>query len=440
MSRLTLTGAGGGPPPAAATPLIFEVDTRNTGTSDDDQFTMPTTGSYDVDWGDSSTESISSAAPTHTYASEGVYDITISNVSAPFDPLKFANGGDKAKLTNIKQWGSTLDLWTSSGFSTAFWSCTNLDISATDIPDTSAVTSFYFAFYNCTSLTSTNEFETDSVTNMGYAFSNCTSLTTGPTLSTGSVTDFEKMFRGCTSLTSVPAYALTNATTTLDMFANCTAITSFPAGLLSSAPSNLTNMSNMFNNCESVTSFPSEWNFSVATNISAIFGDCTDLASLPSGWDFDNVTNLSNMVRSCTSLTSFPAYSFDSATSYYFLLYGCSGISTLPNFPNSDNVTNFGYAFGGMGSINMPSSYGGTDELDMSAMTDGEGCFSGSTIPTSGTQGYDALLVYLEANNQNNSVTFHGGSSKYTGGSSAATARADLISDHSWTITDGGTV
>jgi hypothetical protein len=435
MSRLTLTGAGGGPPPAAATPLIFEVDTRNTGTSDDDQFTMPTTGSYDVDWGDSSTESISSAAPTHTYASEGVYDITISNVSAPFDPLKFANGGDKAKLTDIKQWGNQ-DLWTSSGFSTAFWSCTNLDISATDIPDTSAVTSFYFAFYNCTSLTSTNEFVTDDVTNMGYAFSSCTSLTTGPTLSTGSVTDFEKMFRGCTSLTSVPAYDLTNATVVTDMFANCTAITSFPADLLSSAPSNLTNMSNMFNNCESVTSFPSEWNFSVATNISAIFGDCTALTSLPSGWDFDNVTNPSNMVRFCTSLTSFPAYTFAAATTYSFLLYGCSGISTLPNFPNSDQVTDFSYAFGGMGSINMPSSYGGTDELDMSNMTDGSGCFSGSTLPTTGTQGYNDLLVWLEGYNGNSSVTFHGGSSTYSG-TLATNARADLIADHSWSITDG---
>ena len=43
----------------------------------------------------------------------------------------------------------------------------------------------------------------------------------------------------------------------------------------------------------------------------------------------------------------------------------------------------------------------------------------------------------MEANNNNSSVTFHGGTAEYWSGD-AATARAALIADHSWSFTDGG--
>jgi len=56
------------------------------------------------------------------------------------------------------------------------------------------------------------------------------------------------------------------------------------------------------------------------------------------------------------------------------------------------------------------------------------------------TATYDDLLVNWEAQAVNNSVSFNGGNSTYTSGSAAATARQALIDDHSWTITDGGTV
>jgi len=48
-------------------------------------------------------------------------------------------------------------------------------------------------------------------------------------------------------------------------------------------------------------------------------------------------------------------------------------------------------------------------------------------------------LVRFEATNSN-TVTLGAGGSQYTAGSAAALARAALIADHSWTITDGGAV
>ena len=61
--------------------------------------------------------------------------------------------------------------------------------------------------------------------------------------------------------------------------------------------------------------------------------------------------------------------------------------------------------------------------------------FFGVTLPTAT---YDALLVAWEAQSVQNNVNFSGGNSTYTLSSAAATARAALISDHTWTITDGG--
>lgn len=52
------------------------------------------------------------------------------------------------------------------------------------------------------------------------------------------------------------------------------------------------------------------------------------------------------------------------------------------------------------------------------------------------TTDYNALLVTIEANNQNNNVPFHFGNSKHSG--AGTVARAALIADHGDTITDGG--
>jgi surface protein len=73
---------------------------------------------------------------------------------------------------------------------------------------------------------------------------------------------------------------------------------------------------------------------------------------------------------------------------------------------------------------------------DVSSVTNMISMFLDVTLSTAN---YDALLVGWEAQAVQNNVTFSGGNSTYTAASAAATARAALIDDHSWTITDGGT-
>jgi len=105
--------------------------------------------------------------------------------------------------------------------------------------------------------------------------------------------------------------------------------------------------------------------------------------------------------------------------------------ATFPNV-NVSNVTNFQQTWY---NVTFTDSF---PALNMGSMTNGTLCFNSGGIED--VASYDALLVALETNNQNGPLTFHGGNkSKYTAAvSAAATARAALIADHTWTITDGG--
>jgi surface protein len=68
----------------------------------------------------------------------------------------------------------------------------------------------------------------------------------------------------------------------------------------------------------------------------------------------------------------------------------------------------------------------------------GANMLNGTTLSTSN---YDSLLIGWESQAVNDSVSFHGGNAKYSGAPfPAEAARAALIADHSWAITDGGPV
>jgi len=66
-------------------------------------------------------------------------------------------------------------------------------------------------------------------------------------------------------------------------------------------------------------------------------------------------------------------------------------------------------------------------------LTDGDSMFLGNTINTTR---YSQLLVDMDANNNNLNVPFHGGNSKYN--SIGYIGRHNLITNKTWTITDGG--
>lgn len=133
---------------ASGVPFISTWNTEEAGTSNNVQISLPLLngGSYDfvVDWGDSNQDTITAwddAAKTHTYASSGNYNVTITGV---IEGWQFNNGGDRLKLSNIEGWG-TLKLTTVG----AFYGCENMTCNAVDALDVSGTTQLNYTFRSC---------------------------------------------------------------------------------------------------------------------------------------------------------------------------------------------------------------------------------------------------------------------------------------------------
>jgi hypothetical protein len=133
--------------------FIIEVDTTKAGTpSDQFQFTGAE-GDYDVVAKQNdivvATFNDLSGEQTITLPSSGVYVLEVKSKEVNgFNRINFNNGGDKLKITDIKQWGEVV--W--SSFFTSFRGCANLLATATDIPDLSSVTDIRLMFFSAISV------------------------------------------------------------------------------------------------------------------------------------------------------------------------------------------------------------------------------------------------------------------------------------------------
>lgn len=180
------------------TGFVFDVDTtQSRGSSTQYQLPLSGAGTTNilVDWGDGSTDTITSAtdaAKLHTYSSGGVYTITITGT---LETYLVNNDADKLKLKEIKNWGNGNGLTLASTNGSFFYNANNMTCSATDQPtitttnfqqlfrncfnvvsgignfDISSVTSLLFAFYRATSFNEDlSKWDVSNVTNFGYCF------------------------------------------------------------------------------------------------------------------------------------------------------------------------------------------------------------------------------------------------------------------------------
>ena len=179
-------------------PFISTWKTDNPGTSNSTSITIPTTGggyNYDVDWDDDGTydQTGITGDVTHDYGTAGTYTIRIRGA---FPRIYFNGSGDREKLLDISQWGTIA--WTS--MEAAFLSCVNLNISATDVPNLSGVTSMASMFFGCSNLdgpANIGTWNTGTVTNMRSMFFGADAFNKLiGTWNTAAVTDMTSMFFG----------------------------------------------------------------------------------------------------------------------------------------------------------------------------------------------------------------------------------------------------
>ena len=301
MVRLGLGGGGG----AVTEPeFVIQVKTDNEGDSNDNQFKLPWNGTYDVDWGDGTSDSGVTNTQTHTYSSAGNYDIKITPVSGAVR-IEFDNGGDRKKLLDIKNWGSCE--WTT--MHRAFKGCEKLEgLSAMDVPN----------FTNCTD--TSNMFENSSNFSGNGAMNSW---------DMSNITNTRAMFKSTSFNSPIGNWDMSNVTVLTSRYSGMFEMSLFNQDVSSWDVSNVTNMTDLFARCpfnqpindwdvSSVTTFGTggnvsgtfgpdfnqpldRWDVSNVTEMKGMFYGATSFNQDISGWDISNVTNMSLMFHGCRS-------------------------------------------------------------------------------------------------------------------------------------------
>lgn len=417
--------------------FIMEIDTTEAGSASD-TFVLPTTGSgYNatVEWGDGNEEVISGTPGnvTHVYDSPGTYTITIvENAAGGFPRIYFANGGDKAKLSKIEQWGEIK--WTS--MDTAFRGCTNVVCEALDAPDLSGATSCYRMFQTCNSLTTIAvTWDVSTITNMGNMFKACSSLESLDVSGwdTSNVTTMAEMFSGCVDLLTLDLDTSWD-TSSLELagllFGGCASLDSIDVSGWD--VSLVTDMASMFEGCTSLAPLDvSNWTPIASLSMDSMFAACAALTTLDvSDWDVGTVTTMASMFDGCVLLETLDVSTWDvgEVTDLNRMFKGCAELITLDvSGWDTADVTDMSYTFKNCTILNVDVS-----AFDITSLTDATELMYGSAFNQTN---YDALLPAWEAYATSN-VVFHAGTAEY-GAGSPTTARAALVG-RSWTITDGG--
>jgi surface protein len=330
LSSTSLTGS-------AVSAFVFGIDTANisAGSSTSTQFKLPLTTSTGldavVDWGDSTTDTITvynAAEVTHTYASSGTYTISITGTLPGF---RFVNAGDKLKIINISSWG-VLDITTNS----VFRGCTNLTCSATDAP-TITSTSLVSTFLSCTNFNGNiGNWDVSAVTNMGSMFQSATAFNQNiGSWDVSAVTNMTSMFNGATAFNNGGSSSIGNWNTSL-----------------------VTIMSSMFRSATAFNQPIGTWNTSLVTNMDSVFNSATAFNQNIGAWNVEAVTNIV-FFMSAKSSANYSAANLDaiyngwstqsvqpnltiSFGSIKYTAAGQTGRDTLDNAPNNWTITDGG--------------------------------------------------------------------------------------------------
>ena len=293
---------------------------------------------------------------------------------------------------------------------------------------------------------------TSGITSLNSAFRGTSGMTslnlTG--WNTSAVTTFYRMFYYCDELTQIVGLNglnATAATTVKEMFIG-TQNLDFGAGATTNFGSNWgPNLGNCtdFHSCFYTNGnttpgtdppYVSNWDMSAATTIYQMFYTCKHSGSLDvSSWD----------VTSLTGTGIYRAFQNNTSTSLNVSSWELSGgiTSAFESFRGS-SVTALAFTDSNNDFSAVTTWYRSMYSSSVTSLTfDGSVSFAGTTTMQDmmvntgiSTANYDALLLRLDATN-NNAVVAHFGSSEYTGGGAVATARASLVTK-GWTITDGG--
>jgi surface protein len=369
------------------TSFVTTWKTDNSGVSASNQITIPTssglTYNYDVDWGDSSSDTGLTGDATHTYATPGTYTVTITGT---FPGMFFVAGGDKEKILSVENWGDIE--W--GAFSGAFFGCSNLEINATDAPDLSGVSDMTYSFRGSGLTTEDlSGWDISSVTFMLGTFQDTAFNGDISTWDVSNVTNLAALFYNATSFNGdISGWDTSSATTMNSMFAYAAA---FNQDIGSWNVSNVTDIATMFYHATSFNQDLSDWDVSSVTTMNSTFegatafnspldwgsdtGNVTNMQGMfteadafnqdISGWDVSSVTNMNSMFTNADVFNQdISAWDVSNVTNFGSMFYEADSFNQPLNSWDTGSATSMGVMFMGADSFNQP-----LDNWDVSNVT-----------------------------------------------------------------------
>ncbi len=343
---------------------------------------------FTVYWGDGTSSEITSAVDsdrTHTYASPGLKTITLSGT---YDQFQFATHPER--VMDVTRWGTTV--WYS--MSAMFKNAVNLNsFTATDIPDTSAVTQFSEVFMGAILFNGdVTQWNTNSATHMqrmfkgAVAFNRDISELPGGIWNVSGVLDFSEMFSASISdftvlntpvytpmvfNQNISAWGMNSAINTEKMFAGCE---SFNQNLNGWFTGNITDMSFMFMHAKAFNSDMSAWDVSRVISFEGMFQGASNFNGNISGWMTDSATTLKRMFALAPSFNiDISAWDTTQVRSLYETFHSASSFNQPIGTWNTSMNLSLYRTF--MGATNFNQDLSGWDTF---SVTDMHGTFLGA--------------------------------------------------------------
>ena len=192
----------------------------------------------------------------------------------------------------------------------------------------------------------------------------------------------------------------------------------------------VTDMSSMFANASLANPDTSNWNTSVVTNMGGMFNLAGSANPDTSSWNTSAVTNMAGMFRAAGSAKpDTSGWDTSAVTDMGAMFLGASSANPDTSGWDTSAVTSMRFMFQSATSFDRDIG-----SWDVTSLTDATDMFAGITLSTTN---YDSLLVGWDAQALNMGVPFNGGLSKYCS-APAVLARANIIAEDNWLITDGG--
>ena len=291
--------------PAIAAPsddFVTTWKTDNPGASSSTSITIPTNPayaySYDVDWDNDGTFDQFGIAGdvTHDFGVSGTYTIRIQG---SFPSIYFNASMDRQKILSIDQWGTI-------GWSSMYRSyngCTFVQVSASDSPDLSGVTSMEAMFEGAGSVNANlNSWNTTNVTNMNSLFATSNFNGDISSWNTANVTNIGGMFATNPAFNQdLSGWDVSSATDASGMFSGAT---SFNQNIGGWNTGGLADTSGMFSFATNFNQDISGWDTSSVGDMTAMFAYATSFNQNIGGWNVSAVTDMTSMFDGVTLSTN----------------------------------------------------------------------------------------------------------------------------------------